>query len=110
MDTNLPINYSLTVNKAIDDCLRSTDPLDSTEFDPVGYVNDMFPNEESISLLKPSIKDLGTRMEILDGHILDAVKKQSTQIHFAKTEIKEVMESTQLLHSKIRDIKVSFCF
>jgi hypothetical protein len=40
---------SIEVQKAIASILPSDDPLDNPEFDLVEYINELFPNEQSLS-------------------------------------------------------------
>ncbi len=98
--------YPLAVEQALEECLPSEDPLDARDFDPVGFVNELFPDEASFARLGPYVTGLRAQVEELDGGIFDAVKTQSTQAHRAAGEIKEAKASIKQLQTKIKDIKV----
>lgn len=50
------LSLSTDVQKAIASILPSDDPLDSPDFDLVEYINEIFPNEQSLSNIDEVIK------------------------------------------------------
>lgn len=54
---------SAEVQKAIAEILPSDDPLDKPDFDLIEYINELFPNEQSLSNVDEIIKKNKSRVK-----------------------------------------------
>lgn len=63
------INFPEEVQRAIDQVIPSTDPLDQPDFDPVTYINSIFPTEQSLSNLDDFLNKMETEISKIDGEI-----------------------------------------
>ena len=98
------------VEAAMGEVLPSQDPLDATDFDVVDYINSKFPNERSIPLLEPFIKDVGLQISSLDDEISRAVHAQaeagaraSRDIGDARVAMGELQKKIELIRSKAEE-------
>ena len=48
-DVDIPLEFDPEVEEAIAELLPSKDPLQSKDFSPVDYINQLFPTEQSLS-------------------------------------------------------------
>jgi len=78
------------VDAAIAAVFPSDDPLDSSSFDPVGYINRLFPSEQSLAGLDPFIAKLRQRIRKLDGEIQASVRVQTTSSEEGKRALDDV--------------------
>lgn len=93
------------VQRAIEQVLQSADPLDHPDFDPTYYVNQLFPNEQSLS----NIDDVITKMEydisLIDDNIRSVVRGQVNTGENGRAALKEAQQSITQLFALITDIK-----
>ena len=59
----------------------SDDPLDRPDFDPVEYVNVMFPNEQSLGALEPFMAKVRVKLGQLDTEMAAHVRQQTYASH-----------------------------
>jgi hypothetical protein len=59
----------------------------SPEFDPVGFLNRLFPDESSLAGVDPLLQKLRLRVRRVDDEILNAVRSQSTGGARAKADL-----------------------
>ncbi|KAJ3333115.1 Vacuolar protein sorting-associated protein 53 [Blyttiomyces sp. JEL0837] len=83
----------------------SMDPLDSTGFDPIQYINIIFPNEQSLSKVEDVLEKLRLKVEQLNSDISELVRQQTDGGSASQKEMTECKTSIQELHSRIRQIK-----
>ncbi|XP_058833094.1 vacuolar protein sorting-associated protein 53 homolog [Topomyia yanbarensis] len=93
------------VQQAIEQVLQSSDPLDHPDFDATDYVNQLFPNEQSLS----NIDDVITKMEydisLIDDNIRSVVRGQVNTGENGRAALKEAQQSITQLFALITDIK-----
>ncbi|XP_039437386.1 vacuolar protein sorting-associated protein 53 homolog [Culex pipiens pallens] len=93
------------VQRAIEQVLQSSDPLDHPDFDPTDYVNQLFPNEQSLS----NIDDVITKMEVdiglIDDNIRSVVRGQVNTGENGRMALREAQQSITQLFGLITDIK-----
>jgi hypothetical protein len=53
------------------------DPLDRNDFDPVAYINEYFPTEESLDTLDTYMVGLNSKIGALEEEISKSVQTQS---------------------------------
>lgn len=81
------------------------DPLDTSEFDPVEYLNHQFPTERSLDRLEPFMTSITVQIVELDEEISKTVQAQSEAGHQAARDVNEARAAIRELFEKIRDMK-----
>ena len=93
------------VQHQINEVLPSADPLDATDFDPVAYLNVLFPNERSLPSLEPRIEDAADQVSRLDREISSAVHAQAEAGARATRDIARAREAMAELTLRVSTIK-----
>ncbi|KAK3586403.1 hypothetical protein CHS0354_013107 [Potamilus streckersoni] len=93
------------VQAAIDQVLPSDDPLDKPDFNPVDYINSLFPTEQSLSNIDEVIGKIRFKIRKLDGEIRTVVRGQTNVGEDGRYALEEAQKAIQELFSKIKDIK-----
>lgn len=92
------------VQKCIEEVLQTNDPLSATDFSPTDYINQLFPNEQSLS----NIEDVIGRMEVqigdIDDNIRGTVRSQSNTGE-GKQALEEAQKTITQLFGQITHIK-----
>jgi hypothetical protein len=93
------IQFSPKLEKAIQNVLPSNDVFDSPYFDPVDYLNEVFPNEQAIN---ENLEDFSSRVKrqihLVDEEILTTIRRQSNSGTRAK---KDLEDSKDMIHVSI---------
>ena len=55
----------------------SDDPLDVADFNPVDYINSLFPTEQSLSNIDQVINTMETKVQNIDSEIRHVVRQQT---------------------------------
>ena len=77
----------------------------SPEFDPVGFLNRLFPDESSLAGVDPLVQKLRLRVRRVDDEILNAVRSQSTGGARAKADLELAQTAIGSLEHRVKDIK-----
>ena len=77
----------------------------SPEFDPVGFLNRLFPDESSLAGVDPLLQKLRLRVRRVDDEILNAVRSQSTGGARAKADLELAQTAIGSLEHRVKDIK-----
>lgn len=93
------------VQKAIEQVLQSSDPLDHPNFDPTDYVNQLFPNEQSLSNIDDVITKMDYDISLIDDNIRSVVRGQVNTGENGRAALKEAQQSITQLFALITDIK-----
>lgn len=93
------------VEKAIEQVLPSSDPLDSPEFNAVHYINTLFPTEQSLSNVDEVIARMNTKIRRLDDEIHTVVRGQTSVGRDGRQALQEAHKAIQQLSLCIKDIK-----
>eukprot|EP00026_Physarum_polycephalum_P000791 Phypoly_transcript_00792.p1 GENE.Phypoly_transcript_00792~~Phypoly_transcript_00792.p1 ORF type:complete len:859 (-),score=180.78 Phypoly_transcript_00792:53-2629(-) len=96
---------SVHLQQTIAEILPSADPIDTPEFNPIEYINTMFPNEQSLIDIDTALGKVKSRIQRIDEEILREVRTQSRVGTKAKTELNSAQGSITDLFAKIHDIK-----
>lgn len=99
------IKFPPEVQNAIEQVLPSTDPLDNPNFNPVDYINTLFPTEQSLSNVDEVIARMNTKIRRLDDQIRTVVRGQSNVGCEGKKSLEEAQRAIHQLFLCIRDIK-----
>ncbi|KAK9837632.1 hypothetical protein WJX74_001749 [Apatococcus lobatus] len=74
-------------------------------FDVTGYINEMFPSEDSLVGLDPLIGNLKQKIRRVDGDILVAVRQQSTSGNRARQDLSKAKLVIEDLFVKTNEIR-----
>ncbi|KAL5017534.1 hypothetical protein ScPMuIL_007123 [Solemya velum] len=93
------------VQEAIDQMLPSQDPLDRPDFNPVDYINTLFPTEQSLANIDDVVGKIRFKIRKLDDEIRTVVRGQTNVGENGRHALEEAQQAIQELFSKIKDIK-----
>ncbi|XP_040154874.1 vacuolar protein sorting-associated protein 53 homolog [Anopheles arabiensis] len=99
------IVLSEDVQRAIEQVLQSSDPLDQPDFNPTDYINQLFPNEQSLSNIDEVIAKMECDISLIDDNIRSVVRGQVNTGENGRVALKEAQQSLTQLFSLITDIK-----
>eukprot|EP00730_Choanoeca_flexa_P002597 TRINITY_DN11107_c0_g1_i5.p1 TRINITY_DN11107_c0_g1~~TRINITY_DN11107_c0_g1_i5.p1 ORF type:complete len:881 (+),score=282.96 TRINITY_DN11107_c0_g1_i5:79-2643(+) len=71
------VKYDDDVEAALQEIFKSEDDLDDPDFDPVAYINKLFPTEHSLAELDESISSTKKKLRVLDTDIQSGIRLQS---------------------------------
>ena len=97
--------FSPQLEKALQQLVPSDDPLDQQSFDPLDYVNKLFPTEEQLNNVDQIAQNLQTDLTKLDQEILDTVRQQTSNNISARKGIDTGRAAMNELFDKVRVIK-----
>ena len=99
------IKLSNEVQSAIEQVLKSEDPLDKSDFNATEYINRLFPNEIALNNIDEKIDQMQIEILTIDENIRTVVKTVSTSGTEGKQALDEAKKTIQQLFSQIGDIK-----
>uniref|UniRef100_A0A182X4K6 Vacuolar protein sorting-associated protein 53 homolog n=1 Tax=Anopheles quadriannulatus TaxID=34691 RepID=A0A182X4K6_ANOQN len=99
------IVLSEDVQRAIEQVLQSSDPLDQPDFNPTDYINQLFPNEQSLSNIDEVIAKMECDISLIDDNIRSVVRGQVNTGENGRVALKEAQQSLTQLFALITDIK-----
>ena len=100
------ISFETELDQKINQVLEHTDPLDSSEFNPVEYVNLLFPDEQAMEKADKILYRLRGHIQSLDKEMKDLVHLQTDASQQTKDEIEQIKTSIASLISHVKAIKV----
>eukprot|EP00794_Sanderia_malayensis_P014186 gene14186-15664_t len=99
------LEFPEEVEEAISEVISGNDPLDSKDFNPVDYINKLFPTEQSLANIDDVVGRIRLRIRRLDDEIRTAIRGQTDVGHDGREALEEAKHSIQDLFTKIKDIK-----
>jgi vacuolar protein sorting-associated protein 53 len=93
------------VKHAIAEILPSNDPLDNPDFDLVQYINELFPNEQSLSNIDEFIRQDQETIKQIDDDIRAIIHHQSDSAQNGKYALEDAQKAILHLFAQIKDIK-----
>lgn len=84
---------------------HSSDPLDAPDFNPVDYINQLFPTEQSLSNIDDVIVKMENEILSLDDNIRDVIRGQSDTGENGRQALEEAQKVITNLFSQITEIK-----
>ncbi|BFZ18354.1 hypothetical protein BsWGS_21393 [Bradybaena similaris] len=99
------LSFPVEVQEAIEQVLPSNDPLDRPDFNPVDYINTLFPTEQSLSNIDEVVAKIRQKIWRLDDEIRTVVRGQTNVGEEGRHALEEAQRAIQDLFSKIKDIK-----
>jgi hypothetical protein len=78
----------------------------SSPFDPIDFLNEHFPTEQSLSQHLPSLRDaVGARMQNVNDRISDALQKQNDTADSTRRHVQDAQASVIELQRRILQVK-----
>jgi len=121
-DESKEFKFSHELEKTVKEVVEDLDPLDSPEFDPVAYINEIFPDERSLTFAKHEADSAGKKRRlhsrlnmklagvkrdlksVSDG-ISRSVRQHSCERVQTKQAVGDAKQSIEALFNKIKAIK-----
>ena len=72
-----PLRLPPDLDAAIAAIFQSDDPLDASDFDPVDYINVIFPNEQALASVDKVLVQLRTKIRRMDLDIRELIRLQA---------------------------------
>lgn len=83
--------------------------FDEEDFDPIDYINQMFPDENSLVRLEDEISEVKEEIGRLDREILDDIHEHALLNKKTKEELDETHDLTQKLVAELK-VSVLACY
>ncbi|CAD7093978.1 unnamed protein product [Hermetia illucens] len=99
------IVFSDEVQNAIEQVLQSTDPLDSSDFNSIDYINQMFPNEQSLSNIDDVISKMECEVSVIDDNIRSVIRGQTNTSQDGRIALEGAQKVINQLFAQITEIK-----
>ena len=90
------LKYPDEVQAAINEIFPSDDPLDAPDFDPVDYINEMFPTEQSLVNLDDVLSDYKCKIHVIDEDMRRIVRGQTNVGEDAAASLEEAQVCNSL--------------
>ena len=103
--THLSIQISEEVQLTIEQVLNSDDPLDKSDFNLVNYINELFPNEQSLSNIDDVLNEMKFKINQLDDEIRTVVRRQNITEAEGKEALINAKDVILQLTNRIKTIK-----
>lgn len=105
MDEIIRIELTDEVQTAIEQVLKSEDPLDKSDFNATEYINKLFPNEISLNGIDEIISQFQIEVQVIDENIRRTCQGVSTSGTEGRQALDEAKKTIQQLFGQIGDIK-----
>lgn len=109
MEVNSPSLNKIIITKevknAIDRVLKTDDPMDSPNFNTVDYINQMFPNEQSLAAIDDIITKMQFECTVIDDNIRSVVRGQTNTGEDGRIALNEAQKVINSLYTQIIDVK-----
>ncbi|KAJ3021483.1 Vacuolar protein sorting-associated protein 53 [Thoreauomyces humboldtii] len=99
------ISLSPDLDHAMSNILEAKDHLDSCSFDPVEYINLMFPAEADLDTADPVLTKLRKRINAMDREMRELVRSQTEAGDRGHAEVEETRAAIKELFNSIKQIK-----
>lgn len=103
--TQLSIEISAEVQSTIEQVLNSDDPLDKSDFNLVNYINELFPNEQSLANIDDVLNEMKSKINHLDDEIRTVVRRQNITEAEGKEALVNAKDVILQLTNRIKTIK-----
>uniref|UniRef100_A0A1B0FR63 Vacuolar protein sorting-associated protein 53 homolog n=1 Tax=Glossina morsitans morsitans TaxID=37546 RepID=A0A1B0FR63_GLOMM len=102
---NNKIHFSNEVKHVIDKVLKSDDPMDAPDFNCVDYINQLFPNEQSLVTIDETIQRMQCEVSLIDDNIRSVVRGQTNTGQDGQLALCEAQKVISTLYEHIIDVK-----
>uniref|UniRef100_A0A1B0DEF8 Vacuolar protein sorting-associated protein 53 homolog n=1 Tax=Phlebotomus papatasi TaxID=29031 RepID=A0A1B0DEF8_PHLPP len=95
------------VQAAIEQVLQNpgASPLDQPDFNPTDYINQLFPNEQSLSNIDDVIAKMECEVSVIDDNIRSVVRGQTNTGQDGRKALEDAQRTIMQLSSQITEIK-----
>jgi hypothetical protein len=98
LDDPQPLRFSKQVDRALQEVVPPNDVFDSPFFDPVEYINQLFPNEQTLNeSLETFALKVKRKIRNVDEDILSSIRRQSTAGIQAKKDLEDAKSTIQVI-------------
>ncbi|XP_016955007.1 vacuolar protein sorting-associated protein 53 homolog [Drosophila biarmipes] len=105
MVANNKIHFTKEVKQVIDKVLKTEDPMDAPDFNTVDYINQLFPNEQSLAGIDETIQKMQCEVSLIDDNIRSVVRGQTNTGQDGQLALCEAQKVISSLFSHIIDVK-----
>lgn len=95
------IHFPPEVDRAIQEVFPSDDPLDKPDFEPVDYINGLFPTEQSLTNLDDVIGNMKYNVQAIDDDIRKIVRNQTNSGQDASAALEEAQGAIVQLFTQV---------
>lgn len=81
------------------------DPMDAPDFNTVDYINQLFPNEQSLATIDETIQRMQCEVSLIDDNIRSVVRGQTNTGQDGQIALCEAQKVISSLYSHIIDVK-----
>eukprot|EP00111_Clytia_hemisphaerica_P017186 TCONS_00050876-protein len=99
------LEFPEEVEEALKEVISGTDPLDGKDFNPVDYINALFPTEQSLANIDEVVARIRMRIRKLDDDIRSSIRSQTDSESNGKQALEAAKDDIHEVFSKIKDIK-----
>ncbi|XP_075153526.1 vacuolar protein sorting 53 [Haematobia irritans] len=99
------IHFTKEVKEVIDKVLKSDDPMDAPDFNCVDYINQLFPNEQSLATIDETIQRMQCEVSLIDDNIRSVVRGQTNTGQDGQMALYEAQKVISTLYDHIIDVK-----
>lgn len=85
--------------------LKTEDPMDSPDFNTVDYINQLFPNEQSLASIDETIQRMQCEVSLIDDNIRAVVRGQTNTGQDGQMALTEAQKVITTLYAHIIDVK-----
>lgn len=89
------------LEKALNELFPSTDPLDAVDFDPVSYINSIFPTEQSLINIDSKKSELQQDSDRVSKELSEIVRSQAKLGERTQNQLKSSYSTIQELQSRV---------
>lgn len=93
------------LEKALQELFPSNDPLDAPDFDPVTYINSIFPNEQSLNKIDSIKHDLQNDADRVSKELSEIVKTQAKLGEKTQSQLKSSYSTIQELQIRVKTMR-----
>ncbi|XP_073827415.1 vacuolar protein sorting 53 [Musca autumnalis] len=105
LENDNKIHFSKEVKQVIDKVLKSDDIMDAPDFNCVDYINQLFPNEQSLSTIDDTIQRMQYEVSLIDDNIRSVVRGQTNTGQDGQMALYEAQKVISTLYDHIIDVK-----
>ncbi|KAG9295649.1 hypothetical protein G9A89_002967 [Geosiphon pyriformis] len=85
--------------------LQINDPLDSSDFNPIEYINQILPDEQSLAFIEITSQKLQIKLRQIENEIHEFTRKRNNPGNQGTEELVAVKKAIEELFTRIKEIK-----
>ncbi|KAM7543155.1 hypothetical protein Aperf_G00000009084 [Anoplocephala perfoliata] len=95
----------IDLNSILSDLHADIDSIDADDFDPIAYINALFPNEKSLSAIDDIMASITEKIESIDVQTRQIIRGQWELEDKGEQLVSEASELIQSLFARIREVQ-----